>query len=299
MEPISSQAPPVVRPQHNVRQFLFAVALVLPAILFWTLLALLGSGIYGLIAVLAEKEQCTVASIPLHGELLATAGGYDGMVDQNQMSTADTIVDEIHAADADSSVHAIILDVDSPGGSPVAGDEVARALQEASKPTVVVMHDQGASAAYWASAGADHIVASPISDVGSIGVTMSYTEQAGANKENGSRWIGIASGDYKDAGNPDRPLTNTEKEYFQTQVDAVYQYMLDRISTMRPVRTREQYAELADGRSYLGSEAVNLGLVDQVGGVAEALAYVEHTIGLRTGGAVLCTAKSMGWSNIF
>lgn len=266
---------------------------VVPALLLWTLVGLVGFGLYGLVALFEDETVCTVARIPLHGELTATTGGVGGM--EGYLVASEDIVADIQEADADDSIQAILVDVDSPGGTPVAGDEVARALQNVSKPTVAVIHDMGTSAAYWASAGTDYIIASPVSDVGSIGVTMSYTELAGSNKEDGSRWIGISSGTFKDAGNPDRPLSEEEEIYFQGQVDAVHEYMVHRIAELRPALTKERYGELADGKAYIGSEALSIGLIDAVGGVDEALAHVEAALGLGAHEAILCPASERGW----
>ncbi len=288
MEPHSPEQTVAVRPDHNVRQFVFAAMVVVPALLFWGLLAVVGVGLYGIVVALGEEEQCTVARIPLTGVLTTTSGGY-GVLDY--ATAADQAVAQIVDADMDDSIVAILVDIDSPGGTPVAGDEIARALHDATKPTVAVVRDMGTSAAYWAAAGADYIIASPVSDVGSIGVTMSYTELAGANDEEGSRWVGIASGAHKDAGNPERPLTEEEQAYFQTQVDTVHEYMVSRIAEFRPILTREEYAALADGRAYLGSEAQTLKLIDGVGGIAEARVHLAQKLTVSEDLVTICAAE--------
>jgi protease IV len=297
------QNPPVptdtYKASHNLKQFLFASMVVLPALFFWSLLALIGLGLYGIFASDTVGEQCSVANIALTGVVTTTSGSYADVLDFGFVTDADRVVQEIAHAEADDSIRAILLNVNSPGGTPVAGDEIGQALAKAQKPTVAVVRDLGTSAAYWAMAGVDHIIASPVSDVGSIGVTMSYTELAGANEEQGSRWVGISSGDFKDAGNPDRPLTDEEKEYFQKQVDAVHEYMVDRIAVLRPKLTREQYADLADGKAYLGSEALGLGLVDALGDVSDALSYIAQTLGLSEEGVELCPVDTGVFGTLF
>ena len=205
------------------------------------------------------------------------------------ITDVDTVSQALVRANSDPNIHAIILDVNSPGGTPVAGDEILGAvLQVTEKPIVAVVRDVGASAAYWAIAGADYIVASPVSDVGSIGVTMSYTESAGALEEEGGRWVDIASGSFKDAGNPERMLREEEKVYFQTQVDTIYMYMVQRIASARPSLDESVLAQLADGRAFLGTEAKERGLVDALGGFSEALVYITERTGKE---AVLCEAS--------
>jgi protease IV len=295
MEPHSPQETTGAHPGHNVRQFVFAAMVLVPALLFWGLFAIVGIGVYGLVVTLGSEEQCAVARIPVQGVLTTTSGGFEGL---EYGTAADQVVASIADADADEAIQAILIDVDSPGGTPVAGDEIAQALHEAQKPTVAVVRDMGTSAAYWASVGADYIIASPVSDVGSIGVTMSYTELAGANDEEGSRWIGIASGEHKDAGNPERTLTEDEQAYFQAQVDAVHEYMVDRIATFRPTLSRGEYADLADGRAYLGSEALKHKLIDGVGGIAEARAYLAQVLGVSEDHITVCGSEGDLWSGL-
>jgi len=266
-----------------------------PAMFFWLVGGLLGVGIFGILASEEEGEtSCNVARIPLQGIVVASDDGVGTLLGLGGTVSADTIANEIAAADDDAAIQAILLDVDSPGGTPVGGDEVMQALLDAKKPTVALVRDMGASAAYWAAAGADRIIASPASDVGSIGVTMSYREIADSKETEGSRWISLSSGPFKDAGNPERPLTNEEQMYFQGQVDAVYQYMLDRIANARKALSREELAALADGRAFVGSEALALKLVDELGSFTEARTYLERELGLEEGEAVLCDASLGG-----
>jgi protease-4 len=246
-----------------------------------------------------EGEVCSVARIPLQGVLVTTSGGYGDVFSVGMVTAADSVAQQVQEAEDDESISAIVVDIDSPGGTPLAGDEMARAFSKATKPTVAVIRDMGTSAAYWAAAGTDYIIASPVSDVGSIGVTMSYTELAGANTEEGSRWVGISSGTFKDAGNPERELTEEEQAYFQSQVDAVHGYMVDRIATLRPRKSREEYAALADGKAYLGSDALGLGLIDALGGLDDAQKHIEQLLGAHEGSAVLCSPHDTVWEELF
>jgi signal peptide peptidase SppA len=182
-----------------------------------------------------EEVVCNVAHVPLHGIVTTTSGGISDLLGMGALSTADDFVATISAVDADETVEAILIDIDSPGGTPVAADEMMGALLSARKPTVVVVRELAASAAYWVAAGADHIIASPVSDVGSIGVTMSYLETASSTDTEGSRWVDISSGVYKDAGHPERPLRGEEQAFFKSQVDTVHEYMVDRIAQARTV----------------------------------------------------------------
>lgn len=280
---------------RTVAQWALFGFFAVPAVFFWLMGGLLVIGVAGLIASDEEEStSCNVARIPLQGIVVASDDGVGTLLGLGGFVSADTIADEITAADDDDTIQAIVLDVDSPGGTPVGGDEIMQALLGAKKPTVAVVRDMGASAAYWAAAGADRIIASPVSDVGSIGVTMSYREVADSKETEGSRWISLSSGSFKDAGNPERPLTDEEQAYFQGQVDVVHKHMVERIAGARTAISRTELEALADGRAFIGTEALALKLVDELGGFAEARRYLERELGLNDGEAVLCDASRGG-----
>ena len=268
-----------------------AVLLVAPALIFWSTV-----GIVLLIVLLflaRDDEQCNVARVPIQGVLTTTDNGLGMILGFGVVASADGIIDEIMQAEKDDEIEAILLDIDSPGGTPVAGDEIMKALKTVSKPTVAVIRDRGTSAAYWAAVGADYIIASPVSDVGSIGVTMSYLELASSTDISGSRWIDISSGEYKDAGRPERILSEKEKEHFQGQVDDVHEYMVNQIAEARSSMTREEIAQLADGRAYLGTEALELKLIDEVGSFREASVYLDKRLQIYED-ITLCPAMGGG-----
>lgn len=267
----------------------FGALLVAPAIVFWSGVLIL---CIGFLSLLGEVENdCSVARIPLQGVLAATDSGIGDILGFGFVTSANSVVEEFEQAEKNDQIQAVVIDVDSPGGTPVAGDEIMQALLRLDKPTVAVVRDQGTSAAYWAMAGADHIIASPVSDVGSIGVTMSYLELANASETEGSRWVDLSSGEFKDAGNPERELAEEEELYFQSQVDTVHDYMVDQIARARSVLSRDELAQLADGRAYLGSRALELGLVDEVGGFEQAIRFIAAELGVDEQSLSLCPVK--------
>ena len=281
--------------RKNIRDFSIALLFVVPAFLFWATVATV------LIVILAfagaDDEGCNIARVPVQGVIMTTDNGLGMLLGFGAITSADSIVEEIMEADKNENVHAIVLDVDSPGGTPVAGDEIMRAIQAAKKPTVAVVRDRGTSAAYWAAVGADHIIASAVSDVGSIGVTMSYLELASSTDFEGSRWIDISSGEYKDAGHPERALSDKEREHFQGQVDNVHEYMVDQIASAREDLSRDEIAELSDGRAYLGNEALDLKLIDEIGGFDEAIYYLEKELFIDEE-VIICPAKGGGLEDL-
>ncbi len=280
----------------KVRHLVFALFVGMPAVVFWLTISVLFLGFMTLLN--EDSENCNIARVPLHGIVTTTGGGVTQLLDLGALASADDFVENIQMAEDDDMIEAILVDIDSPGGTPVAGDEMMSALLATQKPVVAVIRETGASAAYWVASGADHIIASPVSNVGSIGVTMSYLETASSTDTEGSRWIDLSSGAYKDAGHPERPLRDEEVAHFKTQVDKVYEYMIDRIAGARKVFTRDEVVALADGRTYAGTEALHLKLVDALGGFDEARTWIAGQLGISPESAVFCAPAGGGLSDI-
>jgi len=287
-------------PQPNKKrsawQFVYALLVLIPSLFFWGFMLIL---FVGFITILYDEDiGCNVARIPIQGVLTSTDSGIGELLGMGVIASADSVVQKITDAEDTEDVVAILLDVDSPGGTPLAGDEIMAALLDTKKPVVAVVRDRGTSAAYWAISGADYIVASPVSAVGSIGVTMSYLEVASSTEYVGSRWIDLSSGLYKDVGNPERVLTQNEEEYLQSQVDSAHAYMINRISTSRTKFSKEELTALADGRAFFGEEALRLKLVDVLGGFSEATRYLQETLSLNEEDVVLCEAQGGGLEDL-
>ncbi|MDP2812380.1 MAG: signal peptide peptidase SppA [bacterium] len=221
-----------------------------------------------------EQSYCSIMGVMLTGEL--TTYDISSELAEGELvpdtTSADYITWAIKDAEMTEGVSAIILEVDSYGGSGVAGEEIATALKTAKKPTVVVIRDVAASAAYWASTGADYIVASAVSDIGGIGVTLSYLDYSQKNQKDGITYIELNSAKYKDAGDPNRPLTTEEKDYFQRDLDIMHNYFVKAVAENRKLDI-EKVKQLADGSTMLGQMALNNGLIDKIGGQAEAIQY--------------------------
>lgn len=223
-----------------------------------------------------EYDDCNVLGVNLHGVLVTyipegsesmTEDGYD-------YASAELLLGALEEADADDRIEAVVVEIDSPGGSPVAAEELAEALKRMSKPTVAYIREQGTSAAYWVATGADIIFASKNSSVGSIGVTQSYVESTDVQDD----FVSLAVGKYKDAGNPDKSLTAEERELFMRDLRVVYENFITAVSENRGL-SPESVRALADGSSLLGEAAQRAGLIDEIGTYSAARAYVEKTIG--------------------
>lgn len=181
---------------------------------------------------------------------------------------------------ADEDVSSIILDIDSPGGvvsgTEAVGDLIFNARGE--KPIVSYANGTMASAAYWIGSAADAIVAQKTSPVGSIGVLMIHTDYSKMNEKEGIKVTYISSGKYKALGNPDEPLKQDAKEYFQAEVDYIYSIFVDTVSRNRDVETDKVLTDMADGQIFIGQQAKDVGLVDNIGDFESALQLAESMI---------------------
>jgi len=186
---------------------------------------------------------------------------------------SDTISQALADASKDASIQAIILRIDSPGGSPLAADQIWRAARQAraqGKPVIVSCSDLAASAAYYVAAGADAIVASPGSLTGSIGVFVLRPVVRGLL---GKLDIGVESltrGAYASLLLASEPLSERTRAWLHAEVVSIYDLFLSRVSEGRDL-TLEQVDAVARGRVWTGEQAASKGLVDEIGGLRVAV----------------------------
>jgi protease-4 len=234
----------------------------------------------------------TVAVIPLQGEI-----GYDSSNSSESIVTPDMIQNSISQAESDSSVSSIVIDVNSPGGSPVASEEIMNSIKSSKKPVVVWISDVGASGAYLASSSADKIIASPSSMVGSIGVIMQITDLSKYYQENGINISSIKAGQYKDMGADYQPLTTTERNMLQGMVNQDYDHFIDIVSTNRHLS--KNYTEnIAQGKIYTGTQAKKLKLVDETGGKTVALDEAAKLGGIKGSYNVITISPTSNLLNV-
>ena len=196
----------------------------------------------------------------------------------------DRIVSKIQKAKEDKSIKALVLRVDSPGGSVGASQEIYRALEDfksSGKPLVVSMGNVAASGGYYISAPADLIFANPGTITGSIGVIVQHTEIKDLLEKLGIRTTAIKTGKFKDTLSPFRDLTPEEKEYLQKTIEDAYEQFLQAILKYRSKKISEQkLREIADGRVFTGRVAKELGLVDELGNLQDAINRAKQMAGV-------------------
>jgi protease-4 len=194
--------------------------------------------------------------------------------------TPENIIEELIIAEKNPGVKAIIIRVNSGGGSAAASQEIFEELRKIKKPVVVSVGDICASGAYYISCAADKIVANRSSSIGSIGVIMQITNLEELYKKLGITYTTVKAGKYKDAGSPDRPLTDEELGLLQEQTFKVYDQFINDVAQSRNIPV-EKVKEIATGWVYLGTEALDLGLIDKIGTYKDAEMLAAELAGIK------------------
>ncbi len=188
------------------------------------------------------------------------------------ISRTETIIDQIHQYRDDQAIKAIVLRINSPGGSVAPVQEIYSELKKLEKPIVASMGSTAASGGYYIAAIADEILANPGTLTGSIGVIMQFTKLKGLYEKIGLEQQVVKSGKFKDTGSPVRDMTDEERELLQATLDDVHNQFIDAVFEGRQAHlTREEIVALADGRIFSGQQALGHKLVDQLGNLPDAI----------------------------
>ncbi|MBM3994869.1 MAG: signal peptide peptidase SppA [Planctomycetes bacterium] len=214
---------------------------------------------------------------------IVTGKGGSSLFGGNMVGST-TLVDAIREADKDPKVRAIVLRVDSPGGSALASDLIWNELKRCKKPVVASMSDVAASGGYYISMGAKKVWAQPGTLTGSIGVVGGKLALGGLYQKVGLTTDTITNG--KNAGilNTTHPFSPSEKKAMEALMQEVYDQFLDKVLENRAAVgkkfTRKQLIDLAEGRIWTGSQALERGLIDALGGLDDAIADAKVMGGL-------------------
>ena len=170
------------------------------------------------------------ALIPVKGSISTT--GSSDLWSKGSVKS-ESVVKWIHEAEKDDKIKAILLDIDSPGGTPVGSVEIAEAVRNAKKPTVAVIHEMGTSGAYWVASAADTIFANRLSTIGSIGVRSSYLEFAGLMDGYNVTYRRLIAGEYKDIMSPYKKMTLDEQRKVQERLDRLHEIFINSVAQNR------------------------------------------------------------------
>lgn len=222
-----------------------------------------------------------VAVLPIEGIIAKRANLFSQV--SGGVST-ELVGRDFKEAMADPAVHSIILAIDSPGGS-VDGTETLAALvrnARGEKPIVAFTDGVMASAAYWIGSAADQvIIGGNTVQVGSIGVVAKHVDVSGAETQRGVRTTEIVAGKQKRVASQYGPLSDEGRQSMQDQVDYLYGIFVDDVAKHRGVSSAQVYAEMADGRVFIGTQAERAGLVDGVSTLDQLIADLNARAGVR------------------
>ena len=218
-----------------------------------------------------EKIDNKIAVVYAEGSIVGGKG-------KIQEIGSDRFAKEFRQLREDDSVKAVVLRVNSPGGSATASEVILREilLTRKHKPVIVSMGNIAASGGYWISAGADRIFAEENTITGSIGVFGLLTNIQEIGENHGVTWDVVKTGRFADIGSTVRPKTEAELAIYQKSVTNTYNLFLNKVAQYRNL-PRQKVDEIAQGRIWSGKEAYKIGLVDQIGGLEAAIAYAAKT----------------------
>ncbi|MFZ5994757.1 MAG: signal peptide peptidase SppA [Thermodesulfobacteriota bacterium] len=240
-------------------------------------LTILASIFFGLIVIVF-----IFAWIGDQGHLL-TPGEKIGIVEINGLITdSKETVQDLSALRKNPQIKAIVVRIDSPGGIVGAAQEIYTEVKRAGqvKPVVASCGSIAASGGYYIAVGANKIIANPGTITGSIGVIMKFANAEELLRKIGLKVSSLKSGELKDAGSPTREMTAKEKAMVQGVIDDVQSQFVEVVASGRKM-PQEKIQGIADGRIFSGRQAMELGLIDKLGNMEEAIAAAGQMAGLK------------------
>lgn len=245
------------------------------------------------------KGDAKVLLLDISGMLSSTSSS--GLLDKPSIPSR--VKEELTKAEKDTKIKAVVLRINSPGGTVTASDILHHEIQLFKKkrkiPVIASILDLGTSGGYYVALAGDQIVSQPSSITGSLGVIMVTLNASGLLEKVGIQADAVTSGPRKDMGSPLRPMTIEERQIFQGVIDSLYNQFLYVIKGGRPQLTEAEIRDLADGRIYTASQAQSLGLIDQVGYLDDAIEIAKKEAGLSEAKVIMYQRPGGYHSNIY
>jgi protease-4 len=239
--------------------------------------------------VTAHKGKDKIALIYASGAIMPSKdGGGASPLSGGEPMFADRISSSIRSAAQNEEIAAIVLRMDSPGGSPTAAEAIRRAVvyaREKDKKIIVSMGGAAASGGYWAVVNADHIVAAPATLTGSIGVFAGKMVLEDLWKKLGITWESVNIGENADMWSSQSQFSPTARKRFSALLDHIYDSFVALVAEGRGM-TPEEVEKVAQGRVWTGKQALEVGLIDSLGGLEEALQKAKEMAGFKPEEAV-------------
>jgi protease-4 len=199
--------------------------------------------------------------------------------------------EKLDKAARDKSVKAVVLRINSPGGTVSASDIMHHHLRQfktqTGKPVIACVLGLGCSGGYYLACGCDGIVAQPSSVTGSIGTIMQTISVAGTMEKIGVKAVAIKSGRMKDMASPLHDLSDEERDVLQEIIDHFYQQFLDVVENGRTTIDKQKLQDLADGRVFTAEQALQKGLIDRIGYLDDGIEWAKQKSGMQRGRVVI------------
>lgn len=224
----------------------------------------------------SEKEKDKIAVIYAEG----TINYFEDSKKINEIITPEKIQKELAIAEKSDDIKGVVIRVNSPGGSALASDIIYNSIKNLTKPVYISMGGVAASGGYYISAAGDKIYADKETLTGSIGVITMIPNISELLKKAEINYSVISKGKYSDMGSLVRDLTEDEKDKIRASSLKVYEEFVDRVAEGRNM-IREEVLKSAEGRVWLGEEAKEIGLVDEIGGIEKAVGDLALSLGLE------------------
>jgi protease-4 len=257
--------------EDNMKSRGLVIAISALGILGCILLVGIGIITFRLVAEPSTGFGDAVAIVYVEGPIMM--GKADSEFGSSGIAYSETIVKHLHGAQKDAAVKAVVLRIESPGGSVVASREIYDAIvtaRAAGKPVIASFGEVAASGGYYISAAADKIYAHPATMTGSIGVISVLPNLEGLTEKLGVKMVVVKSGPHKDESYGFRDLTPEERAIWQKLIDEAYTDFVDIVAQGRRLDAA-RVRQLADGRIYTGKQAKQAGLVDELGNLDAAV----------------------------
>lgn len=232
-----------------------------------------------------------IVFIPLKGTIVSSSS--DGIFEEQQ-ATPTGVISYLKRAESDSTIKAIILEINSPGGEALASREIVEKVKKIDKPVVAWIRDTGASGAYWIASASDSIVADELSVTGSIGVLGSYLQFEKLMDKYGVTYERLIGGKYKDLGSPYKSLSKEEREILQEKINMIHKIFSDDVNKNR----KKDLSKYSTGEFFLGIEAKEIGLIDHLGGKEKAIEVAKKLAGIEKARTVVFKDKKSLFSSI-
>ncbi len=250
-----------------------------PVLIVLLTAAILGAVFFGILMISAALSgKRAAASLSVVGSDRVALVKIEGL-----LLGSEQVVEELRSYTEDSSIKAIVIRIDSPGGGVVPSQEIYNAVKSArreGKKVIVSMGSVAASGGYYIAAAADKIVANPGTLTGSIGVKMEFPNFEKLLEKVGVKGMIVKAGEYKDIGSPYRDMTPQEQKLLQDVIDNVHDQFIKAVAEGRNLPEAD-VRSIADGRIFTGQQALSLKLVDQLGDLGDSITTAGSMVGIK------------------